>query len=88
MLATVTSKGQVTVPKDIRERFNIAPGSKLDFRPNDDGTFSVRPLTRSALSIAGVLKSTNRRKVSVEQMNQAVADMAVERFRRSSKNKG
>ncbi|MDQ3260031.1 MAG: AbrB/MazE/SpoVT family DNA-binding domain-containing protein [Pseudomonadota bacterium] len=85
MLATVTSKGQVTVPKDIRERFNIAPGTKLDFKPNDDGTFSVRPLTRSALSIAGVLKRTKQPAVSVEQMNQAVADMVADRFRRSGK---
>jgi antitoxin PrlF len=85
MLATITSKGQVTVPKDIRERYNITPGTQLDFKPNDDGTFSVRPLKRSALSIAGVLKRAKQQPVTVEQMNQAVADMAVERFRRSSK---
>ncbi|MDH3375769.1 MAG: AbrB/MazE/SpoVT family DNA-binding domain-containing protein [Gammaproteobacteria bacterium] len=85
MLSTVTSKGQVTVPKDIRERFSIEPGTKLDFKPNDDGTFSVRPLKRSALSIAGVLKRSKRAPVSVEQMNKAVVDMAAGRFLRSGK---
>ncbi len=49
MLATITSKGQVTVPKHIRDQLNIQAGTQLDFTLNYDGTISVRPLNRIAL---------------------------------------
>jgi antitoxin PrlF len=74
MLATVTKRGQVTVPKAIREQLNIEPGTQLDFKLNDDGSISVRPLKRSALAIIGLLKRPGRAAVSVDQMNHAVAD--------------
>lgn len=38
MSTTVTSKGQVTIPKPIRERLGIKPGMKVDFRIEPDGT--------------------------------------------------
>ncbi|MER8826017.1 AbrB/MazE/SpoVT family DNA-binding domain-containing protein [Mesorhizobium sp. M0938] len=33
----VTTKGQVTIPKEIRDRLGIGPGSEVEFLPNDDG---------------------------------------------------
>ena len=87
MLATVTIKGQVTVPKAIRDQLKIEQGTQLDFKLNDDGSMSVRPLKRSALSIVGLLKRPERAAVSIEQMNQAVADAAALRHQRSRKQK-
>jgi antitoxin PrlF len=87
MLATVTIKGQVTVPKAIRERLNIEQGTQLDFKLNDDGSISVRPLKRSALAIVGLLKRPGRAAVSVEQMNRAVVDAAAARHARSRKQR-
>lgn len=40
--ATVTSKGQVTIPKEIRDRLGIDPGQELEFSVEDD-TITVRP---------------------------------------------
>lgn len=37
MTTTVTSKGQVTIPKPIRDRLGIAPGSAVDFELAPDG---------------------------------------------------
>ena len=37
MATTVTSKGQVTIPKPVRDRLGIKPGSAVDFRMDDDG---------------------------------------------------
>jgi len=85
MLATVTSKGQVTLPKDIRDQLKIESGTQLDFKLNDDGTISVRPLKRSALSIVGLLRKPGQVAKSVEQMNDAVAGAAAERIERSRK---
>ena len=87
MLATVTIKGQVTAPKAIRDQLKIEPGTQLDFKLNDDGSISVRPLKRSALSIVGLLKRPGQAAVTAEQMNQAVADAAAERIQRARKQK-
>jgi AbrB family looped-hinge helix DNA binding protein len=45
---TVTDKGQLAVPKAIRDQFGIEPGSKLDFEPQADGTLRVRVLPEGA----------------------------------------
>lgn len=37
MSTTVTTKGQVTIPKSVRDYLGIHPGSKVDFRQTDDG---------------------------------------------------
>ena len=37
MSATVTSKGQVTIPKPVRDHLGIEPGTRVDFRRNDSG---------------------------------------------------
>jgi AbrB family looped-hinge helix DNA binding protein len=37
MTVTVTSKGQVTIPKQVRDRLGIKPGSKVDFEVAEDG---------------------------------------------------
>ena len=41
--ATTTSKGQVTIPKEIRDRLGIEEGTELEFVLEDDGTLMVRP---------------------------------------------
>ena len=87
MLATVTVKGQVTVPKAIRDHLKIESGTQLDFKLNDDGSISVRSLKRSALSIVGLMKRPGQAAVTVEQMHRAVADAAAERHQRSRKQK-
>ena len=82
MLAMVTFKGQVTVPKAIRDQLKIESGTQLDFKLNDDDSILLRSLKRSALSIVGLLKRPGRAAVTIEQMNQAVAEAAAERGQR------
>jgi antitoxin PrlF len=84
MLATITSKGQVTVPKGIRDQLHIEVGTQLDFSINDDGTICVRPLNRNALSIVGILKKPGQPAVSVEQMDDAVAAAATGRYQKAT----
>ncbi len=87
MLATVTTKGQVTLPKAIRDQLKIEAGTQLDFKVNADGSISARPLKRSALSIVGLLHRPGRSAVTVEQMNDAIAHGAAERHQRTTKAK-
>jgi len=42
MTVTVTSKGQVTIPKQVRDRLGIKPGSKVDFEVGEDGRAFLR----------------------------------------------
>lgn len=42
MSTTVTSKGQVTIPKEVRELLGIAPGDKVDFRRGGDGNIVIQ----------------------------------------------
>jgi AbrB family looped-hinge helix DNA binding protein len=41
MATTVTSKGQVTIPKPVREHLGIAPGSQVEFRRTADGSIVI-----------------------------------------------
>ena len=66
MLAAVTSKGQLTLPKAIRQRLNLTLGSRLDFSVNAQGWLVARPVTNTALGLAGILRRPGQAAVSVE----------------------
>lgn len=68
--ATVTSKGQITIPADIRKALGLTTGERVIFTQLDDGTTVMRAKTRSILELQGMLKpARHRRKVAVEEMN-------------------
>jgi antitoxin PrlF len=83
VLATVTDKGQLTVPKAIRDQFGIEPGSKLDFEPQPDGTLCVRVLTRGAEGLFGLLHRPGAKAKTVEEMNAGIAEAASARARKA-----
>jgi antitoxin PrlF len=49
MTVTVTSKGQVTIPKQVRDRLGINPSSKVDFEVADDGRAFLRRVGKRAV---------------------------------------
>jgi antitoxin PrlF len=69
--STLTSKGQTTIPKDVRKRLNLHPGDRLEFVIDEDGRVLVLPASIDASELAGMLKPPVRR-VSVEDMNRAI----------------
>ena len=66
---TMTTKGQVTVPREIRDRLGLKPGDKMAFTMLSDGTVVMRPKTRRLADLAGSLTRPGQPKVSVENMN-------------------
>ena len=72
MLATVTDKGQVTVPKEIRDRLGIQSGTKLDFRIEGDGTLRIRKLERGSAGLFGLLHEPQRKAASIAEMSDSV----------------
>lgn len=68
--ATMTSKGQITIPAEIRKAMSLSAGERVVFTQLDDGTTVMRAKTRSILQLKGLLKAaTRKRKVSVDDMN-------------------
>jgi len=67
--ATMTVKGQVTVPREIRNRLGLKSGDKVAFTMLSDGTVVVRPKTRRLTDLAGSLARPDQPSVSVEEMD-------------------
>ena len=58
MKTLVTSKGQVTIPKELRDQFGIKPGTRVDFAPSEDGIRLRKVVDRSTKpKILGCLKA-------------------------------
>ena len=78
MIATITSKGQVTLPKAVRDALKLDAGSKLDFTLHADGTLTARALNRSVDSLFGMLHRPGRKASTIAEMkaarDQALAD--------------
>ncbi len=76
MEAAITSKGQATIPKAIREHLRLKPGDRVKFFVHPDGSVVLLPkLPASALR--GIVRSRER-PVTVEEMTEAAAAGAVE----------
>ena len=71
-LATLTSKGQLTLPKPVRERLRVDTGDQVEFVVNDQGEVVVRGVNLDIREIKGLLKRPGRRSVTVESMNEAI----------------
>jgi AbrB family looped-hinge helix DNA binding protein len=68
--ATLTSKGQTTIPKEVRERLRLQPGDRLEFVMKDDVVI-LRPATRKVTDIKGFFPKPER-SVSIAEMNKAI----------------
>jgi AbrB family looped-hinge helix DNA binding protein len=83
MLATLTSKGQITLPAPIRAALKLDVGTLLDFTLQDDGSIHVVPVSRDPLAVSAVLPKPPRGPASEEEMRNAVAGRVAARFARS-----
>jgi AbrB family looped-hinge helix DNA binding protein len=70
--ATITSKGQLTLPKDVREALRVGPGDRVEFVRMEDGNFAVMPARRSVMSLKGIIPRP-RKPVSLADMDRAIA---------------
>ena len=70
--ATLTSKGQITVPKEVRDRLRVKTGDALEFQVSEDGEIIVRPARGQLRELKGLLRQVRRRPVSLEAMERAI----------------
>ena len=69
--ARITSKGQITVPKAIRDALGVEAGDRLAFRIQPDGAVLIEPETVDLRALRGRLVP-ERRGVTVEEMDEAI----------------
>ena len=77
--ATLTSKGQLTIPKAVRDSLNLHAGDRVAFIVRNDTEAVMKPVTKSVDEVFGRLHSARQQRKSVEDMNAAVAKRMRER---------
>lgn len=71
--STLTSKGQVTVPKQIRDRLKLRAGDRIDFRIDEQGHVDIRARNVDVRELKGIVRSKRKTAPSIEAMNEAIA---------------
>jgi antitoxin PrlF len=76
--ATITNKGQITIPREIRDHLRLKPGDKIEFVIQPDGAVRLEALSVSIRSLEGSLRGYVKKRVTVEDMRKSVRN----RFRK------
>jgi antitoxin PrlF len=79
--STISSKGQVTIPKAIRTRLHLKVGDRLRFVVEADGSVRLAAATRDLASLRTILPPPQRR-ASLEEIDDAIRKRTVQRARR------
>jgi len=74
--AKLSSKGQLVVPKEVREFLRVREGDRIDFVVRDDGQVVIRPAVLDVRALRGLLARKNGSTVSIDEMNVAVRHRA------------
>jgi AbrB family looped-hinge helix DNA binding protein len=79
--ARMTSKGQITVPKDIRQKLRLKPGDRVRFIVEDDGRVRLLPAKRDVSELMGILPKP-KRSFSTEEIDEAIREHVAAKFAR------
>jgi AbrB family looped-hinge helix DNA binding protein len=83
--AKMTSKGQITVPKDVRLKLGLRPGDRVRFIVEGDGRVRLLPAKRDISELVGILPRP-KRALSIEQMDEAIERAVAEKFARHDRD--
>ena len=70
-IAKITSKGQITIPIEIRTLLNLHSGDKVNFIVDDSGQINLIPVTRDITTLKGIIPKP-KKAVSIENMKDAI----------------
>ncbi|AJZ96879.1 AbrB family transcriptional regulator [Pseudomonas simiae] len=71
--ATLTSKGQITIPVKVRTALGLETGDRVEFVETEDGTFSIIAASRTVQDLKGLIRKPAQEAVSIADMNRAIA---------------
>lgn len=72
-ISTVTTKGQITIPKPIRDHLKLRTGHRVEFYVDSKGRVVLQPLQGDIRELRGMVRSPHKRPVTVDEMNEAIA---------------
>ena len=70
--AALTSKGQITIPIEVREDLGLKAHDRVEFVKMEDGNYFIRPKKGSIMNLRGMFKLTGKT-VSIKEMDEAIA---------------
>ena len=79
-LATITTKGQVTIPKSVRDSLMLSTGDKIEFVVTDKREALIRPISKKVDEVFGILHKPARKTVSVEEMDVTIRQKMKDNF--------
>lgn len=79
--ATITSKGQVTIPKEIRELLKLHAGDKIEITVTEKGEAIVKPISKKVDDIFCKLHKPGRSAVSLEAIDDAIKSRMKGKFK-------
>ncbi|MFO8049734.1 MAG: AbrB/MazE/SpoVT family DNA-binding domain-containing protein, partial [Desulfosudaceae bacterium] len=71
-VAPLTNKGQITIPKAVRQSLGLTPGDKLEFIITGKDEVVFKPVVKKVDEVYGALYKPGRKRVSVREMNEAI----------------
>lgn len=75
---TVSSKGQVVIPKELRDAVGIRAGNELLFKARKDGIIEIIPLKQSIEMFFGRCKKSGEKAISIKDMDKAIMQAVTE----------
>jgi antitoxin PrlF len=72
-MSTLTSKGQITIPKQVRDEMGLKPGDRVDFVRDRAGRTMLKPINTDFRSLKGIIKSPFKRPITLKEMDEGIA---------------
>lgn len=80
-IAKITSKGQVTIPKKIRDRLGLTAGDNLNFEIDSEGKITIQPEKGNPDTAYGILHRDQQETLTVEEMDSGVAEYFKKKYK-------
>jgi len=77
MFGSITSKGQTTVPKEVRDKLGLERGARIEWVVEGDKAI-VKPRKLRAIDLAGILHRPDMKPLSIEEMDEAIGQAVAE----------
>lgn len=80
-LATLTTKGQVTIPKDVRDSLKLHTGDKIEIIVTENREAVIRPVSKKVDEIFCKLHRPGQKKVSLKEIDDAVREKMKDKYK-------
>jgi antitoxin PrlF len=77
-ISTLTSKGQITLPRQIRQQLKLQSGDKLNFQVETNGVVTLSPINKKVSDVFGILEHRGEKPVAVGDMDRKVKEAFLE----------